>query len=66
MRLLGLTIPSLSALRAWPDHYEVWAKVARCYDRLGDAQAADRARVEELKARERMGRIVDPAKGGQP
>lgn len=54
------------ALRAWPDHYEVWAKVARCYDRLGDADAADRARVEELNARERMGRIVDAPKGAQP
>ncbi len=54
------------ALRAWPDHYEVWAKVARCYDRLGDATAADRARVEELHARERVGRIVDPPKGTQP
>jgi tetratricopeptide (TPR) repeat protein len=54
------------ALRAWPDHYEVWAKVARCYDRLGDAQAADRARVEELNARERMGRIVDAPKGTRP
>jgi tetratricopeptide (TPR) repeat protein len=54
------------ALRAWPDHYEVWAKVARCYDRLGDAPAADRARVEELNARERMGRIVDAPKGTQP
>jgi len=54
------------ALLAWPDHYEVWAKVARCYDRLGDATAADRARVEELNARERMGRIVDAPKGAQP
>lgn len=54
------------ALRAWPDHYEVWAKVARCYDRLGDAGAADRARVEELNARERMGRVMDPPKGAQP
>jgi tetratricopeptide (TPR) repeat protein len=54
------------ALRAWPDHYEVWAKVARCYDRLGDAEAADRARVEELKARERMGRLTDAPKGSQP
>ncbi len=54
------------ALRAWPDHYEVWAKVARCYDRLGDAESADRARIEELNARERMGRIMDAPKGTQP
>jgi tetratricopeptide (TPR) repeat protein len=54
------------ALRAWPDHYEVWAKVARCYDRLGDAAAADRARAEELNARERLGRLGDGRKGAQP
>lgn len=54
------------ALRAWPDHYEVWAKVARCYDRLGDTTAADRARVEELNARERVGRIMDGPKGSTP
>jgi len=54
------------ALRAWPDHYEVWAKVARCYDRLGDPASADRARIEELNARERMGRTMDAPKGAQP
>ncbi len=54
------------ALLAWPDHYEVWAKVARCHDRAGDAEAADRARVEELHARERVGRTTDGRSGGAP
>lgn len=54
------------ALRAWPDHYEVWAKAARCYDRLGDSAAADRARLEELNARERVGRMTDLPPGEQP
>jgi len=45
----------MKSLALYPDHYEVWSKLARSRDRLGKAREAVSAREEEKKARERVG-----------
>jgi tetratricopeptide (TPR) repeat protein len=44
----------MKSLALYPDHYEVWAKLARVRDRIGKAREAESAREEEKHARERV------------
>ena len=48
-----------TAVKRWPDHYEAWSKLARVLDRVGEPEMAERARAEEVKARQRTGRPVE-------
>lgn len=42
--------------RLWPDHYEVWGKLARVYERMNRPQDAIMARTQQQAAMERTGR----------
>ncbi|MFO0830030.1 MAG: tetratricopeptide repeat protein [Phycisphaerales bacterium] len=54
----------MQSLALYPDHYEVWAKLGRCRDRLGKVKEAESAREEEAHALERVrkrgGDVDDP------
>lgn len=47
----------MEGLALFADHYEGWAKLARVRDQMGKAKEAESARNEELRARERVGRL---------
>ncbi len=51
------------SLELWPDHYEVWAKIARLYESANRTADAERARANQQAAMQRVGRapIADPA-----
>lgn len=42
--------------RIWPDHYEVWGKLARVYESMNRPQDAVAARAQQQAAMERTGR----------
>jgi len=42
--------------RLWPDHYEVWGKLARVYESMNRPQDAIAARAQQQAAMERTGR----------
>ncbi len=46
------------ASQLWPDHYEVWGKLARVYDASGRGIDAENARTEQQKAMQRTGRAA--------
>lgn len=58
----------MSGLALFADHYEGWAKLARCRDQMGKAKEAESARNEERRARERVGRAepADAEEGAAP
>ncbi len=48
------------AAQLWPDHYEVWGKLARVYDASGRGVEAEQARTQQQQAMERAGRAAPP------
>ncbi len=44
------------AVTLWPDHYEVWGKLARVYDTLNRTTDADQSRAKQQEAMKRTGR----------
>lgn len=48
------------AAQLWPDHYEVWGKLARVYDATGRAIDAENARSQQQSAMARTGRAAPP------
>ncbi len=48
------------ASQLWPDHYEVWGKIARVYDALLRPVEAESARATQHEAMQRVGRAAPP------
>jgi len=44
------------AAALWPDHYEIWGKLARVYDTLNRPTDAEQARAKQQEAMKRTGR----------
>ena len=44
------------AATLWPDHYEIWGKLARVYDTLNRPTDAEQARAKQQEAMKRTGR----------
>ncbi len=52
------------AVTLWPAHHEGWAKLARVLDRLHQPEAAAKAREQQQRVLEQLGRVGDGG-GGQ-